>query len=308
MKNYYEILGIEENSSQEDIKKAYRKLAVQYHPDKGGDENKFKEVTEAYEVLSDEQKRAQYNNQKNNPFAGGGGFEDLFANMFGGGNPFANFQQRRQPTAPSKVIKLKITPIDSYLGSEKSFTYNKENQCGKCGGGGGDRQACKPCGGTGSIVRQFGTGFMVQQVRTACETCGGRGYTLIHSCYFCNGKGTKTEIQEVKIKLPVGIDSGQYMKLQNYGDFNNGVYGDLVIQIEVESKDGFEKMNNDLIYNLFLNLDELKSSTYRIPHPMGDLNTTAPKIVDTSKPLRLKGKGYNGGDMYVKLNVRFERT
>ena len=106
----------------------------------------------------------------------------------------------------------------------------------------------------------------------------------------------------------MGIDNGQYMKLENYGDFVNGVYGDLVIQVEVEPKDGYEKMNNDLIYNLFLNLDEAKSDSFRIPHPSGDLNTQAPKIFDSSKPLRLKGKGYNGGDMYVKLNVKFERN
>ena len=307
MKNYYEILGIEENSSQEEIKKAFRKLAIQHHPDKGGDENKFKEVTEAYEVLGDEQRRAQYNNQKNNPY-NGSGFEDLFANMFGGQNPFANFQQRRQPTAPPKVVKLKITPIESYLGSERTIHYVKETQCMGCLGSGGDQQTCGTCRGSGYIVKTFGTGFMVQQVRSACDSCGGRGNVLISKCNRCNGKGTKSEAQEIKIKIPVGSDNGQYMKLQNYGDFSNGAYGDLVIQVELEPQDGYEKINNDLVYNLFLNLEEANNDTYRIPHPAGDLNTTAPKVFDTSKPLRLKGKGYNGGDMYVKLNVKFERT
>ena len=305
MKNYYEILGIEENSSKEEIKKAYRNLAIQHHPDKGGDENKFKEINEAYEVLGDEQKRAQYNNQKNNPY-GGTNFEDLFANMFGGGNPFA--QQRRQPTAPPKIIKLKITPIESYLGSERTIHYVKENQCMGCLGGGGEQQSCGTCRGSGFVVKTFGTGFMVQQVRSACDTCGGKGYTLIHKCNKCGGKGTKSEAQEINIKIPVGSDNGQYMKLQSYGDYNNGVYGDLVIQVELESQDGYEKINNDLIYNLYLNLKEANSETYRIPHPAGDLNTTAPKLFDSSKPLRLKGKGYNGGDMYVKLHVKFERN
>lgn len=305
MKNYYNILGIEESSTSEDIKKQYRKLSKEFHPDVNPDgEEKFKDIAEAFEVLSDTNKRAQYDKQRKNPY-GGTQFEDIFSQMFGGQNPF---QQRRQPTAPAKIVKVNISPIESYLGSEKKITYFKESQCQGCNGSGGEQQKCGGCGGSGYIVKQFGTGFMVQQIRTACDICSGRGYTLIHKCYFCSGSGKKSETQEINIKLPVGIDNGQYMKLENYGDFVNGVYGDLVIQVEVEPKDGYEKMNNDLIYNLFLNLDEAKSDSFRIPHPSGDLNTQAPKIFDSSKPLRLKGKGYNGGDMYVKLNVKFERN
>ena len=110
-----------------------------------------------------------------------------------------------------------------------------------------------------------------------------------------------------KVKLPKGVDSGQYLKLENLGDFRQGEIGDLVVQIELVEKDGYEKMNNDLIYNLFLDLNEVNDDRLRVPHPDGELMLSQPKIFDTSKPLRLKGKGYNGGDMYVKLNVRFER-
>ena len=156
-------------------------------------------------------------------------------------------------------------------------------------------------------VKTYGTGFMVQQIRTNCSTCGGKGYTLVHKCYNCGGNGTKSLANSVKIKLPVGIDSGQYLKLENAGDFKHGDYGDLVIQIEVVSKDGFEKLNNDLIYNLYLNLEEVQKDKFLIPHPNGDLSMGSPRLFDTSRPLRLKGKGYNGGDMYVKLNVKFER-
>jgi len=309
MKNYYEILGIEEKATQEEIKKVFRKLAIQHHPDKGGDENKFKEINEAYEVLGDENRRREYDNRKTNPY-GGTQFEDLFSQMFGGNNPFGGgnpFEQRRQQAAPSKIIKLKITPVESFLGSEKKILYFKENHCGNCNGSGGDQQSCGGCGGVGFKIKTFGTGFMVQQVRTACENCGGRGYTLVHRCITCAGKGTKTETNEINIKLPVGIDNGQYVKLQGLGDFQNGIYGDLVIQIELESSEGFEKINNDLIYNLFFDLEDLKKDVYTIPHPSGKLNTTAPKTFDSSKPLRLKGKGYNGGDMYVKLHVKFDR-
>ena len=148
---------------------------------------------------------------------------------------------------------------------------------------------------------------MTQQIRTSCGTCGGRGYTLIHRCYNCGGNGVKPNTHEINIKLPIGVDSGQYLKLADLGDFRNGEYGDLVIQIEVVAQDGFEKINNDLIYNLFLNLEEAKQDTFTIPHPNGNLIMNALKTFDTSKPLRLRGKGYPGGDMFVKLNVKFDK-
>jgi molecular chaperone DnaJ len=317
MKNYYEILGIQENSSQDEIKKSYRKLSKEYHPDinpNGGD--KFKEINEANEILSDPQKRQQYDFQRKNPhMAGGrpgggmGGFEDLFSQMFGGGNPFGGnpFEQRR-PTAPSKMMKLTITPVESFLGVEKIINYNREEGCSSCHGSGGDQQKCGQCGGSGAILKTVGTGFMIQQIRMSCDKCGGKGFILIHRCKLCGGKGTKTFQKEVKLKIPVGSDNGQFLKLQGYGDYVNGINGDLVIQIEVESKDGYEKIDNDLIYSLFLNYDDLKKETYNIPHPHGDLNMKAPKIFDSSIPLRLKGKGYNGGDMYVKLFVKFDRN
>jgi molecular chaperone DnaJ len=304
MKNYYEILGIEEKATQEEIKKVYRKLAVQHHPDKGGDENKFKEISEAYEILGDESKRKNYDAQRNNPYQGSP-FEDLFSSMFNGGGPF---QQRRQSAAPSKIVKVSISPVESYLGVDKKITYFKNNHCQGCNGSGGEQQKCNGCNGSGYKVKTFGTGFMVQQVRTSCDVCAGRGYTLIHKCYFCGGAGVRSEAQELNIKIPVGIDNGQYMKMEKMGDFINGEYGDLVLQVQLEPKDGYEKINNDLVYNLFLNLQQIQQDSFAIPHPTGELKMTAPKTVDTSKPLRLRGKGYNGGDMYVKLHLRFDKN
>jgi len=305
--NLYEILGVTENASQSEIKNAYRKLAIQHHPDKGGDEEMFKKISGAYEILGDTQKRQQYDNRKNNPY-GGTPFEDLFSQMFGG-NPFGGnpFGQRR-PQAPSKVIKIKVSPVESYLGVEKTINYVKEKHCTTCNGSGGDRQKCGGCGGAGFVIKQFGTGFMIQQVQTACDLCGGKGYSLRTKCNSCGGKGTIGENQEIKVRLPNGVDNGQFLKLEKYGDYVNGFYGDLVIQVELEPQDGFEKINNDLVYNLNLNLEEIQKPKFSIPHPDGELNVTSPKVVDTSKPLRLKGKGYNGGDMYVKLNLRFEKN
>lgn len=309
MSNYYEILGVSKEASQDEIKKAYKKLAFEYHPDRNPEgTDKFKDIAGAYETLGDENKRRDYDNKLNNPFAGNGNmsYEDIFHQMFNTQkqNPF----NQRRKAAPDKIVKVQVTPIESFKGSDKVVRYMKDNYCHICNGSGGEQQSCNTCGGVGFQIKSFGTGFMLQQIRTACETCGGKGYTLIHRCYSCVGRGSKPISHEVTIKLPVGVDSGQYLKLVDLGDFKNGEYGDLVIQIEMISQDGFEKINNDLIYNLYLNLEEIQSDKFTIPHPNGDLTMVSPKIFDSSKPLRLKGKGYNDGDMYVKLNVKFERT
>ena len=307
MKDYYKILEVEENASEDEIKKSYRSLSKKYHPDVNPNgAEKFKEIAEAYDILSSPDKKEKYLNSKSNPY-NGTPFEDIFSQMFGaqGQNPF---RQQRRKMAPDKIIKVQVDPLESFRGSEKIINYMKDNHCDVCSGSGGEQQQCKTCGGAGFQVKSFGTGFMVQQIRTACATCAGKGYTLVHKCHSCDGRGVKTATNEVKIKLPIGVDDGQYLKMENSGDFKNGEYGDLVVQIEMVNKDGFEKINNDLIYNLFLNLDEVQQEKFIIPHPDGDLGVLNPKTFDTSKPLRLKGKGYPNGDMYIKLNVRFERT
>lgn len=308
MNNYYETLGVSKDATQDEIKKAYRKLSKQYHPDVNPEgAEKFKEIATAYDVVGDETKRTQYDNRMNNPFGGNGmSYEDMFNQMFGnqGGNPF----EQRRKSAPDKIIKVQVSPLESFNGVDKTIRYMKDNHCDVCSGSGGEQQKCGTCGGAGFQIKTFGTGFMVQQIRTACQTCAGRGYTLVHRCYSCDGKGVKSNTHEVKVKLPVGVDDGQYLKLAGLGDFRNGEYGDLVIQIEMVSQDGFEKMNNDLIYNLFLNLEEIQNDRFNIPHPNGELTINALPVFDSSKPLRLKGKGFNGGDMYVKLNVKFNRV
>lgn len=303
MKNYYKILEVEENATEDEIKKSYRSLSKQFHPDlnpEGGE--KFKEINEAYEILGDKVKRKNYDSQRNNPYQNTS-FENIFESMFGRGG----FQQQRPKSSPDKILKLQINPIESYLGLEKNIQYVRDLPCNSCKGSGGARSICVSCNGQGFHVKTLGTGFMVQQIRTVCSSCNGQGQVITERCYLCNGRGTNSVVHEIKIKIPVGSDSGQFLKLQNLGDFRNGQMGDLVIQLEMTSKDNFEKMGNDLIYNMFLDYDGLKSEKYLIPHPDGDLNVDAPKIFDTSRPLRLRGKGYQGGDMYVKLNVKFQR-
>jgi molecular chaperone DnaJ len=305
MKDYYKILEVEEKASADEIKKSYRSLSKKYHPDVNPDgDEKFKEIAEAYDVLSNPDKKANYDNSKSNPFQGTP-YADMFSQMFGRGNN--QFRQPRRKNAPDKVIKVQVSPVESYLGLNKELHYVKNNHCQTCNGSGGEQQMCGTCKGQGFEIKTFGTGFMVQQIRSACNTCGGKGYTLVHKCYGCGGQGVKSTANNIKITLPRGIDSGQFLKVENAGDFRNGEYGDLVIQVELVNKDGYEKMNDDLIYNLYLNLEETQQEKYVIPHPDGNLSMDAPRVFDSSRPLRLRGKGYNGGDMYVKLNVRFER-
>ena len=305
MKDYYKILEVEEKASADEIKKSYRSLSKKYHPDVNPDgDEKFKEIAEAYDVLSNPDKKANYDNSKSNPFQGTP-YADMFSQMFGKGNN--QFRQPRRKNAPDKVIKVQVSPVESYLGLNKELHYVKNNHCQTCNGSGGEQQMCGTCKGQGFEIKTFGTGFMVQQIRSACNTCGGKGYTLVHKCYGCGGQGVKSTANNIKITLPRGIDSGQFLKVENAGDFRNGEYGDLVIQVELVNKDGYEKMNDDLIYNLYLNLEETQQEKYVIPHPDGNLSMDAPRVFDSSRPLRLRGKGYNGGDMYVKLNVRFER-
>jgi molecular chaperone DnaJ len=307
MKDYYKILEVEEQSSEEDIKKSYRNLSKKYHPDVNpGGEEKFKDIAEAYDVLSNKDKRAQYDNRKSNPY-GGTPFEDLFTQMFNQRNQQQQ-QHFRRKGAPDKIIRVQVSPVESYKAAMKTINYFREQGCGTCKGTGGDTTMCGTCGGAGFQIRTIGTGFMVQQIRTTCQTCAGKGNVIINKCHHCTGKGTKTQAQEIRINIPYGADDGQFLKLQNLGDFYGGEYGDLVIQIEMTPIDGYEKMNNDLIYNLYLNLEQAQQDKFNIPHPDGDLMMSTPTTFDTSKPLRLRGKGFQGGDMYVKLHVRFDKT
>ena len=176
-------------------------IAADKNPE-GGD--KFREIADAYEHIGDEGKRKEYDNRLNNPFAnigGGMSHEDLINQMFGnrGGNPFGN--QQRRKSAPDKVVKVTISPVDSYLGSQKTIQYIKDNQCSGCGGSGGEQQVCTGCNGMGFHIKSVGTGFMTQQFRTACGGCGGRGYTLVHRCYSCSGNGVKPTTNQINIEI-----------------------------------------------------------------------------------------------------------
>lgn len=296
MENYYEVLGLNENASQEEIKKAYKQLAKTHHPDKGGDEEQFKKISEAFDTLGNPNKKAQYDNSRNNPFGGFNPFGDMF-NMFR--------QQTR--TVPDKVINVDVTVIESYLGSDKQITYNKEVMCETCSGHGGEKQNCHICNGRGFTTTTIGGSMFSQTITHNCNNCAGSGKVYKTVCNTCNGKTTTTKLETIKVNLPHSVDESQFLKLQGYGDFHNGMYGNLILKINIIPVDNFEKMGNDLIYNVYYTLDDITSGKLEIPHPSGTISINLPEEFDTSKPLRIQSKGFNGGDLFIKQFVRFKR-
>lgn len=303
--NFYTTLGVPETATQDDIKKAYRKLAKENHPDAGGNEDTFKKISVAYDTIGDEQKRRQYDMQRKNPFGGFGDMNDMFSQMFGGRRP--NNQQRPVHTSN---ITVSVGVLDSYKAKKHTLSYRRQAMCEPCNGTGGDKTTCNGCGGSGVIVRQVGSGAFVQLMQMVCDTCGGTGSKIINPCFLCSGVGSKPEMKSLDISLPHGIDNGQFLRLQGMGDFRNGTYGDLVVRIDLKPQDNFDKIGNHLVYNSFLTLDDLKSGNMTVPHPDGELSIKMPKKVDTSIPLRVKSKGFRTdtvGDLMINQYVKFER-
>lgn len=306
--NFYTILGVEENATQDDIKKAYREKSKLHHPDKGGSEETFKKINEAYSTLSDDQKRAQYNNRKNGSFFGfdNNNMSDIFDQMFN----FGGRNNQRPSGVPDKIVELEITPIESFLGSDKTIQFVRKEKCNNCQGKGGDRVTCKGCNGQGFFAKTVNNGFFQQVFRSVCNFCNGNGYTLTNKCSICSGSATQNISENLTIKIPHGIDEGQFLKVHGKGDFSNGSYGNLLLKIKMVNDTDFEKINNDLIYNINFTLKDLEKEDFVIPHPDGEINIKFPTEFDTSKPLRVKGKGYKlqpFGDLYIKMNVKYRR-
>jgi len=320
MKNYYEILGVSKEASQDEIKKQYRKLSKQYHPDinpTGAD--KFKEIAEAYDVLSDENKRQVFDRggdpNSKNPFGGQGGFgnmDDFLRNMGFNGDPFGSTfnNQRQQSRVPDTIIELLVNPVESFLGSKKNLNFVIQDECNTCSGAGGTRKVCSQCGGQGYITQTVGTGFFRQMVQNPCGGCNTTGYQITNACKTCSGKGTLPKQQNVDFNLPVGCDDGDFFRLGMMGNYYYGAgRGNVVVKVVMTKEGGYEKMGRDLVYNKIMTpLELLLDNTFNIPHPSGDLKVNKPLGLNTEKPLRLKGKGYTiqgvVGDMYVKLHVR----
>jgi molecular chaperone DnaJ len=298
--SYYDILGVKETSTQDEIKKAYRKLAKENHPDSGGNEENFKKISQAYDTLSDDKKKMEYDHQKQNPF--GGGFGDIFSSMFN--------RNSKAKNKPITTITINVGAIESYIGGKKNISFQRRTMCEPCNGKGGDKITCPSCKGQGGFVRNVNNGFFVQMVQMECNACKGSGQIITNACFSCQGSGSKSEIKTIDIQLPHGVDNGQFLRLQDIGDYSNGVFGDLVVRVNLTPEKNFDKIGNNLVYNCYLNLDNLKSGLLTVPHPDGELSIKMPNEVDTSKPLRVKSKGYKVdtvGDLILNQFVKFKR-
>ena len=309
MKDYYGILGVSKESSADDIKKAYRKLSKQFNPDVNPEGvERFKEIAEAYDTLSNPDKKQKYDNPVSNMFGGDASIEDLLKHMGFNRNPFGG---QRRPSAPEKIITLDITALDSFRGSTQQINYKRDIACNTCGGSGGDRTGCGTCGGVGYRMRQMGQSPFQQIIQETCSSCFGRGYIITNACTSCIGKGTQGEFKSMNITLQHGIDDGEFYRVESAGYFHNGVYGNLLLKVRMKKDTNWEKVGDDLIYNNFLTYDDLTNESCEVPHPDGNIVVKYPELFDTLTPLRVRGKGYSReriGDLYIKNIVRFKRV
>lgn len=340
-RDYYEILGVSKSSSEDEIKKAYRKMAVKYHPDKNPDnkeaEEKFKEAAEAYEVLSNSKKKSQYDRFGHAGMGGaaGGGFggggmnmEDIFSqfgDIFGGADesPFGSFFNggrsgggRRQRRGTDLRIKLKLNLEEIANGIEKKIKVKRHVACKSCAGNGSkngtDLKSCGTCQGSGQVrqVQQTMLGQMVTS--STCPHCSGEGKTVGSKCGDCFGEGRVLEEEIIPIKIPAGVSNDMQLSMSNKGNVppRGGVAGDLLIVIEEEAHELLHRDGNNVIYDLYVNfVDAALGTSVEVPTIGGKAKITLDAGTQSGKILRLKGKGikelngYSIGDQLVHVNI-----
>ena len=344
-RDYYEVLGVDKSASAEEIKKAYRKKAIQYHPDKNpGDkaaEEKFKEAAEAYEVLSDPQKRQRYDQfgmagmQGAGGFSGGGmSMEDIFTHfgdifqgagfdigdigeMFMGGGGRSRGPRVRRGS--DMRVKVHLTLEEIAKGCEKKIKVRKLVQCKDCNGSGskdGSTETCPTCKGSGRVVRQQRGIFGMMQVQSECEACGGEGRIIRNKCPKCNGEGVIRDEEIIPITIPAGVAGGMQLTVPGKGNAapHGGVPGDLLVLIEEEEHKDFIRQESDLIYNLLLDMPTaVLGGQVQIPTLTGDVKITITPGTQPGKVLRMRGKGlpridqygrrYGEGDLLINVGV-----
>ncbi len=339
-KDYYEILGVNKNASKDEIKKAFYKLAHKHHPDKKeGNEAKFKEVNEAYQVLSDDSKRAkydqfgpQYTNMGSNPgYGGGGGFEgfdfngfqngnadfdfgnlnDIFSDFFGGG--MGGRTQTRRGRDISTEIQISFS--DAVFGVNRKILLTKTSNCTTCHGSGAKvgtkMETCKTCNGQGKI-RETKRSFLGNISSTKiCDTCLGSGEVPKEKCENCKGSGINRREEEISIAIPAGIRDGEMIRMTGIGEaVSKGTTGDLYIKINVAPHAIFKRDGHNLVMNLNLKLSEaLLGTKYNIDTLDGKIEVTIPEGVGINEILRVRGKGVpvtknKRGDLLIKLNMK----
>jgi molecular chaperone DnaJ len=339
-RDYYEILEVTKTATVEEIKKAYRKKAIQYHPDKNPGnkqaEENFKEAAEAYEVLSDPDKRRRYDQFGHaglSGAAGGGGggmnmedifsqFGDIFGGHFGGFGGFGGFgsSQRggqRVRRGSDLRVKVKLTLEEIATGVEKKIKVKKYVSCSHCNGTGGANGAsslttCTTCNGQGRVTRVQQTILGQMQTTVECPTCGGDGKIIKDKCTYCNGEGIVREDEVISINIPAGVMEGMQLSVSGKGNAarRGGVNGDLLVLVEEEQHPELIRDENDLIYNLLLTIPMAAlGGSVEVPTVEGKVKVTIPAGTQPGKVLRLRGKGlpnvnrYGKGDLLVHIGV-----
>lgn len=328
-RDYYEVLGVDKSASDDELKKAYRKLARQYHPDVNpGDteaEEKFKEVNEAYEVLSDSAKRAQYDQFGHDGpgagagfggFGGAGGFGDMgdiFDMFFGGG---MGSSQKGPRKGADLRYDLTIDFEEAVFGTEKTITIPRWDTCETCGGTGAKKgtspTTCPRCHGTGQVTTMQKTPFGSFQSVKTCPECGGRGTVINDPCPDCGGQGRKRVTRKLEVKVPAGVDTGSRLRMSGEGEAGElgGPKGDLYIYINVRSHPIFTRDDGDIYMEQEINFAEAAlGADIQVPTLEGDVTLTIPAGVQNGAKFRMKGKGvksvrgYGKGDQYVTIKV-----
>jgi len=338
-RDYYEVLGVPKGASKDEIKKAYRKLAIKYHPDKNpGDKNaedSFKEATEAYEVLGDEKKRQAYDQfgfagvEGMNGGGGGhdystvfhdfedifGDFGDIFSSFFGGsGSRSQGGRKRRSNRGPDLRYNLEVSFKDAVYGTKVEIAYARNVSCSTCGGSGAasgsGKKVCPTCGGSGQVRRS--SGFF--SIASPCPTCGGEGYIIENPCAACHGSGLLRKQQKIKVTIPPGIESGKRINIPGQGDnaVGGGPAGDLYVFITVKPHDYFERDGNDLYCAIPISFTQAALGSEIQVSTLEDkkLKLKIPAGTQNGKILRIKNEGvpylHNNakkGDLYIKIMV-----
>ncbi|MCY6371827.1 molecular chaperone DnaJ [Clostridium ganghwense] len=335
-KDYYDILGVSKGASDDEVKKAYRKLAMKYHPDRNPDnkeaEDKFKDINEAYQVLSDPQKKSQYDQFGTTDFNGGfggtggfdfsgmGGFEDIFDSFFGGG-----FSSRKRKNGPERGADLEytlnLTFEEAVFGVEKEISVSKNEKCDTCNGTGAkpgtNSKTCEQCGGTGQVRYQRNTPLGSFVSTGTCDKCNGTGKIITDPCSHCHGKGTVRKNKKIKIKVPAGVDTGNVLPLRGQGEpgKNGGPSGDLYINIRVSPHKLFNRKGFDIYIEHHISFAKATLGTeLKVATVDGDVKYKVPAGTQPGTIFRLKGKGvprvnsHGRGDEYVKIIVDVPKT
>ena len=337
MRDYYEILGVERSASDDDLKRSYRKLAMQYHPDRNREpdaEERFKEISEAYEVLSDGRKRATYDRYGHAGLSGAGagsagGFHhidlnealNMFMRDFGGMGGFESlFGGQRSPAEARRGQDIKVTVklglADVASGSKRTIKLKTLVRCETCAGSGAAEGTkpvtCSTCGGNGEVRRATRSVFGQFVSVSPCPTCGGEGSLVQSPCPVCRGDGRVKGERSAVVEIPAGVSSNNYITLRGQGAAGprNGPQGDLIVILEVKDDERFERHGEDLVYDLAVSFSQAAlGDTVNVPTPWGEERLQLPAGVQSGTALRLKGKGLprlgrsGNGDIHVRIHL-----